>query len=184
MSKDHSSRAVDKNDRKLALVIVDAQKKFIAKGKDTTLESVRAHTPTMLKAIDMFRDAGRPVIWILFEGDTLMEGITEDTMALLDGFEIKESDHVVIKYHMNSFNNTNLSDIIHHNGCDAAVFTGMFAQYCVMATYWGAFDRDVSPYMLKDGLISSDEKFCDLAYGLCKTYDLDELESNLRLHRM
>jgi isochorismate hydrolase len=61
---------------------------------------------------------------------------------------------------------------------------GMFAQYCVMASYWGAFDKEVSPYMMKDGLISSDERFCGLAYDLCKTYDLKELESNLKLHRM
>lgn len=181
---DHSSVMVNKDDRKLALVIVDIQKKFITKGDDPTLRSVDAHLQTMSKVIDMFRDAGRPIIWVLYEGDTCMEGITDDTMALLDGFEIGSADHVVIKHHMNSFNDTGLAEIIHDSGCDAALFMGMFAQYCVMASYWGAFDNNVSPYMMKGGLISTDEKYCDLAYDLCKTYDLGELESNLRLHRV
>ena len=184
MVSEHAAKAVDKNDRKLALVIVDVQKKFIVNAKDSTLESARTHTPVMNKVIDMFREAGRPVIWVLYDSFTCLPGVTNDTMELLDGFEIKDTDKIVKKYHMNSFNNTNLSDIIHHCDCDAALLMGMFAQYCVMATYWGAFDKDVSPYMMEDCLISTDDKFCDLAMQLCKCYTMEELESNLKLHRV
>jgi nicotinamidase-related amidase len=180
----HSNKIVDKKDRKLALVIVDVQKKFIVNAKDTTLESARVHTPVIQKAISMFREAGRPVIWILYDAKAYMEGITEETTSLLDGFEFADTDRIVMKYHMNSFNNTNLSDIVESYGCDSVLLCGMFAQYCVMSTYWGAFDKDLSPYMLKDGLISTDDKFCDLAFGLCKSYDLEELEENLSLNRM
>ena len=77
--KEHVSKMVDKKDRRLALVIVDVQKKFIVNAKDTTLESARAHTPCILKVIDMFRKAGRPVIWVLYEGETTLEGITTET---------------------------------------------------------------------------------------------------------
>ena len=178
-----SMKPVDKKVRKLALVIVDVQKKFIIGADDSTLESARLHTETMNKAIDMFRDAGRPVIWILYEGSTCMEGITDDTMQLLDGFEIKDTDHVVKKYHMNSFNNTALSDIILKNDCDAALVMGMFAQYCVMATYWGAFDKGISPYMMKGGLISNNEEAVGMVYELCKTYDLQELAENLEINK-
>jgi nicotinamidase-related amidase len=182
--KEHTSKAVNKDDRKLALVIVDVQKKFIVNARDSTLESARVHTPEMLKVIDMFRDAGRPVIWILYDSKTVLEGVTEETMELLDGFEIKDTDIVVKKYHMNSFNNTALSDIIHAHDCDAALIMGMFAQYCVMATYWGAFDKDVSPYLMQDCLISTDDDYCEHAFAMCKVYSMDELESNLRIHRV
>jgi len=180
MAEDHSTMGVNKDERKLALVIVDLQKKFILGAGDATLDSAKAHMQSMNRVIDMFRAAGRPVIWILYEGPTHMEGITMDLYALLDGFKMEESDHVVIKYHMNSFNNTNLSDMIHALDCDSALLMGMFAQHCVMSTYWGAYDKGVSPYMMKDCLISNEEKYCDLIYGLCKTYDFDELESNLK----
>lgn len=173
---DHgSSKMVDKNDRKLALLIVDVQKKFILNARDSTLESARIHTPVILRAIDLFRKAGRPVIWILYEGETTLEGITDETRPLLDGFEISDGDRVVIKRHMNSFNGTDLADIAHSEGCDAVLISGMFAQYCVMSTYWGAFDNELSPYMLKGGLISTEERFCDIAEELCKTYTLEEL---------
>ena len=183
-SSEHSLKAVDKKVRKLALVIVDVQKKFITNAKDSTLESSKAHTPLMLKVIDMFREAGRPVIWVLYDSKTHLPGITEKTMELLDGFEIKDTDRVVMKYHMNSFYNTNLSDIAHSYDCDSVLIIGMFAQYCAMATYWGAFDKDLSPYMMKGGLISTDDRFCDLAVELCKFYSIEELEENLKLHKM
>jgi len=181
---DHgSSKMVDKNDRKLALLIVDVQKKFILNARDSTLESARTHMPVIQRAIDLFRKAGRPVIWILYEGETTLEGITDETRPLLDGFEISDGDRVVIKRHMNSFNDTDLADIAHSEGCDAVLISGMFAQYCVMSTYWGAFDHELSPYMLKGGLISTEERFCDIAEELCKTYTLEELERNLELHK-
>ncbi len=183
MTVDHSAKVIDKVDRKLALVIVDVQKKFIMHANDTTLESAKIHTPSMLKVIEMFREAGKPVIWILYDDRSHVEGITNDTMALLDGFEIKDTDIVIKKYHMNSFNNTSLSDVIHKYGCDAALLMGMFAQYCVMSTYWGAFDKDVAPYMMKDCLISTNEKFCDLAFELCKSFDMDELKANFEKNK-
>lgn len=173
---------VPKDDRRLALVIVDVQKKFIIDAKDTTLESVKANTPLMLEVISKFREAGRPVIWILFDGATHQDGITEDSNILLDGFEIADSDVVVRKYHMNSFYNTNLFDVIKSFDCDAALLMGMYAQHCVMATYWGAFDQGISPYLMKGGLISTEQKYCDLSVELCKYYTLEELESNLRIH--
>jgi len=59
----------------------------------------------------------------------------------------------------------------------------MFAQYCVMSTYWAAFDNGVSPYLMKGGLISTEERYCDLAVELCKYYTTEELDENLRLNR-
>ena len=176
-------KMIPKDDRKLALVIVDVQKKFILGKDDDTLRIAADCIPTMQKTIEMFRDAGRPVIWILYEGPTHMEGMTDDTYELLDGFEIKDGDFVLKKYHMNAFNNTSLSDLIRSNDCDAALIMGMFAQYCVMSTYWGAFDKDVSPYMMKGGLISNRDDICEHVYAVCKTYDMEELKSNLKIHR-
>jgi len=177
-------KIVDKKDRRLALVIVDVQKKFIIGADDTTLDSARLHTPMMVSVIERFREAGRPVIWILYEGETCLEGITEDTYELLDGFAIAGSDTVVIKHHMNSFNGTDLADIIHSKDCDAALIMGMFAQYCVMSTYWGAFDNGVSPYLMKGGLISTEDRYCDLAVELCKYYTSEELDENLEKNRL
>jgi len=174
---------IDKKDRKLALVIIDVQKKFIIGPDDATLDSAAAHLPMMQSVIQRFREAGRPVIWILYEGDTCLKGITEDTYELLDGFVIADSDTVIVKHHMNSFNETDLAETIKTNDCDAMLIMGMFAQYCVMSTYWAAFDNGVSPYLMKGGLISTEERYCDLAVELCKYYTTEELDENLRLNR-
>ena len=65
---------------------------------------------------------------------------------------------------------------------DAILLMGMYAQHCVMATYWGAFDQGLSPYLMKGGLISTDQKYCELAVELCKHFTMEELESNLEIH--
>jgi nicotinamidase-related amidase len=182
-NKHRSMKVIDKKDRKLALVIIDVQKKFIIGPDDSTLDSAAAHTPLMLSVIEKFREAGRPVIWILYEGETCLEGITEETYELLDGFSIDDSDIVIVKHHMNSFNETDLAETIKANDCDAMLIMGMFAQYCVMSTYWAAFDNGVSPYLMKGGLLSTEEKYCDLATELCKYYTLDELDENLVKNR-
>lgn len=179
-----SMKMFNKNDRRLALVIVDVQKKFIVGADDSTLDSAKLHTPVMLSVIDRFRKAGRPVIWILYEGPTHLKGITEETYELLDGFSIDDSDIAVVKHHMNSFNDTDLAKTILSKDCDAALIMGMFAQYCVMSTYWGAFDNGVSPYMMKGGLISTEERFCDMAIEMCKHYTSEELDENLERHSL
>ena len=184
MESNHRMKIVEKKDRRLALVIVDVQKKFITGDDDSTLNSAAAHTPLMLSVIDRFRDAGRPVIWILYEGETCLPGITEETYELLDGFSISDSDKVIVKHHMNSFNETNLAETIKENDCDAMLMMGMFAQHCVMSTYWAAFDNGVSPYLIKGGLLSNEEKYCDLAVELCKYYTSEEVDENLKLHRL
>lgn len=178
-NKHRKMKVVDKKDRRLALVIIDVQKIFITGPDDSTLESAAAHTPLMLSVIERFRNAGRPVIWVLYEGETCLEGVTDDIYELLDGFSIADSDTVVVKHHMNAFNETDLAETIKAKDCDAILIMGMFAQYCVMSSYWAAIDKGISPYMMKGGLLSTEEKYCDLATELCKYYTLDELDENL-----
>jgi nicotinamidase-related amidase len=177
-------KIVEKKDRRLALVIVDVQKMFITGDDDPTLISAAIHTPLMVSVIGRFREAGRPVIWILYEGETCLPGITDETYELLDGFSIADSDKVIIKHHMNSFNETNLAETFKGSDCDAMLMMGMFAQHCVMSTYWAAFDYGVSPYLMKGGLLSNEERYCDLAVELCKYYTSEEVDENLKLHRM
>ena len=38
--------------------------------------------------------------------------------------------------------------------------------------------------MLKGGLISNNEEMCDKVCELCKFYTMEELEENLKLHKM
>ncbi len=184
MENNHSMKVIDKKDRRLALVIIDVQKIFIVGDDDATLESAAAHTPMMQSVIERFREAGRPVIWVLYEGETCLPGITDDTYALLDGFSIADTDRVIIKHHMNAFNETDLKDVVRSYDCDAVLLMGMFAQHCVMASYWSAFDNGLSPFMMEGGLISNKENFCDLAFQLCKTLTSEELDENLSLNRI
>jgi hypothetical protein len=56
----------------------------------------------------------------------------------------------------------------------------MVTQYCVIGTYYGAFENGISPYLLIGGTIASDDRVNDAAYVLCKTFTVEEAEENLR----
>lgn len=169
----------DKNERRLALVVVDVQKKFsVGVPFERQIENIN-------KAARMFREAGRPVIFVKYlgashghpdmgpEGDEYFEGIETDS-----------SDITVYKQHMNSFRETELADVIKKNGCDNILIAGMITQYCVMSTYFAAFDNGLIPFLMEGAVISNDEKMNAAAEQLCKTYNFEEVKENLEKVRI
>ncbi|KUE74257.1 hypothetical protein AUQ37_04985 [Candidatus Methanomethylophilus sp. 1R26] len=170
----------EKDERDLALVVVDMQNKFFA-GADAALTEERTrHLQGIAKAVDMFHAAGRQVIFVLYDGVThYMDGNTAEGDAIVSGIDARPDDIYVHKYHMNSFLNTCLEDAVRSMGCDTVLLCGMITEFCVMATYWGASDHRLSAFLMKDALISSDPKHTPMFMELCRNYDFGELELNL-----
>ena len=80
---------------------------------------------------------------------------------------------------MNSFRNPELAETLDRLGCDHILIAGMVAHYCVLATYFGAFDRGLSPYMLEGGLMATEERNVGMVEKLCKTLSLAEMAENV-----
>ncbi len=64
------------------------------------------------------------------------------------------------------------------DGCDAIVLVGMVAHYCVLATYFSAFDHGICPYILEGGIATTDESNVMHVEAICKTVDLDDISTN------
>ncbi len=170
---------MDYSCNRFALVLVDIQTRFLeaTPGLHQTME---VRISTVNEAIKAFRDAGRPVIYIRFVGPTHSCASEEiyGNEFVKDMLPPEGRDIVVEKKGMNSFLDSDLGAVIDESGSDSILIAGMVAQYCVLATYFGAFDHGLSPYMLEHGIAATDQDNIDAVEFVCKTMSLEELKKN------
>ena len=165
-----------KAQRKLCLVVVDMQNCFFNEN-ESPKEPYKEEIETMAEAIRLFHEYGREVIMINYVGET-HSGSTD--RRFIEELGDVEPCTVVEKHHMSSFYNTQLADIIMEKGYDAVLVCGAYAEYCVMATYWGAGDHDINPFLLAGGTVAYSKERRLAAESLCSTYTLDEVIENLK----
>jgi len=170
----------EKKDRKIALVIVDVQRKFMGNGRTKIRELTEKHMDTINFAIESFREADRPVIFVEYDGKgECVVYDADDGDEYVQGLSISPKDIVVHKKHMNSFNDSRLAEVVKGCGCDCILIAGLVAQLCVMATYFGAYDHGITSFMLKDGIIGSDEEKESHCEAIIKLFDRDDVSENL-----
>lgn len=160
---------------KLALLVIDVQKDFFNSGP-ATARSLDDAIEYINAAIEMFRAKDLPVICIqhIDEEEKLVPGV--------EGFDIPEklnilpSDLRIHKKYGNSFNKTLLFDELEKRDVDTVILTGYCAEYCVLSTYRGALDLDLTPILFR-GSLASDKleniKFVEsisniITYGVLK----------------
>ena len=64
----HMPTVPEKKDRRVALVVVDAQNKFLVGASEQAIRGKEAHVPVIAEAVRMFHEAGRPVVFVLYDG--------------------------------------------------------------------------------------------------------------------
>ncbi len=127
-------------------------------------------------AIALFRENRRPVICIqhIDEEEKLVPG--EEGFELPDELNILPSDLHLYKAYGNSFNKTPLENELRKLGVDTVIITGFCAEYCVLSTYRGAQDLDLTPIIMRGSLASGvpeNIKFVEnisdiISYGVLK----------------
>lgn len=161
---------------KPALLVIDVQNEFFSISQACS-DSLKSATQYINAAIDLFRKKNHPVIAIQHKSEE------ENLVPGKPGFDIPESikltpqDTRIIKTYGNSFTKTELAEKLKEQGVDTIILTGFCAEYCVLSTYKGAKDLDITPIILK-GAIASDntehirfvEEITDtISYGALKT---------------
>ena len=138
---------------KPALLIVDVQKEFY-KNNVQTAQSLRDAVEYINAAITLFRAKNLPIVCIqhMNEKEKLIPG--EDGFELPDELSILPSDISIHKTYGNAFNKTALQSKLHELDVDTIIITGYCAEYCVLSTYRGAKDLDLTPIILRSSLAS------------------------------
>ena len=157
-----------------ALLVIDIQNKWLdsSSGLKASLEQ---RVEVINSAIAMFRKKGLPIIRIYHVDE--VEGPQPDTKEFnfLPSIEIAESDARVIKNYPDAFNKTELSDLLALSKIDTVILCGLSATGCVLATYVGAEDHDLHPFLLRDGVAAGSEQNVRFAEEIFETLSVGAL---------
>ncbi|MCX5971675.1 MAG: cysteine hydrolase [Coprothermobacterota bacterium] len=138
---------------KPALLVIDVQAAFF-KLSPKTVQSLHEAIEYINAAIALFREKQLPIVCIqhMDEKEKLVPG--EDGLESPKQLTILPSDLHVHKTYENAFNKTALGEIMRELGVDTVIITGFCAEYCVLSTYRGAEDLDLTPIILRGSLAS------------------------------
>ncbi len=140
---------------KPALLVIDVQKEFFKFGP-TTAQSLHDAIEYINEAIALCREKNVPVVCVqhIEQKDNLVPG--EEGFELPEELGILPSDLHIHKTYGNSFNKTPLEGRLRDLGADTVILSGFCAEYCVLSTYRGALDLDLTPIVLRGSLASGD----------------------------
>ena len=138
---------------KPALLVIDMQQAF-CKSNPATAQSYRDAFGTINAAIALFRGNDLPVFCIqhMNAQEKLIPG--EEGFDLPEELNILASDRHIHKTYGNALNKTPLQAQLRELGVDALILTGFCAEFCVLATYRGAEDLDLTSILLRGSLAS------------------------------
>lgn len=139
---------------KPALLVIDVQKEFFG-GSPITAKSLNDAIDYINVAIDLFRKKQLPVVCVQHVDED--EGLVPGNVGfeVPDHLKILPTDLHIHKTYGNSFNKTSLEDDLRKLGVDTVIITGFCAEFCVLAAYRGAEDRDLTPILLRGALASA-----------------------------
>jgi len=140
---------------KMCLMIIDVQKAYhqgeSAASMDAACEYINAIIPA-------FRAKRLPILWVqhLDEDDGAAPG--KPGFDFVDALKPESGDLRIVKRYGNSFNKTECAAILKEQGVDTVVITGYCAEHCVLSTYRGALDLDLTPVILKNAIASGNRE--------------------------
>ncbi|XP_027168239.1 probable inactive nicotinamidase At3g16190 isoform X1 [Coffea eugenioides] len=146
--------------KKTALLVIDMQNDFILPGGPMLVKGGQAIVPNVIKAVEVARGRGIPIIWVVREHDPLgrdvelfrrhlySPGKPKPTSKgsfgaeLVDGLEIKGDDYKLVKTRFSAFFNTHLHSYLQGAGISNLVITGVQTPNCIRQTVFDAVALD------------------------------------------
>lgn len=137
---------------KPVLLVIDVQKEFFKRPQ--TARSLNDALEYINAAIELFRRKGLPIVCVqhVDEEEGLLPG--KERFQSPQELNVLPSDFHVHKIYGNAFNKTPLEGRLRELGVDTVILTGFSAEYCVLSTYRGAEDLDLTPIILRGSLAS------------------------------
>nr|KYP54177.1 Putative isochorismatase family protein rutB [Cajanus cajan] len=146
-----------------ALLVIDMQKDFIEDGGPMLVKGGKEIVPNVIKAVEVARQRGILVVWVVREHDPLGRDVelfrrhlyTEGKVGptsegsegaeLVDGLVIKEGDYKLVKTRFSAFFATHLHSVLQGAGIKSLVVTGVQTPNCIRQTVYDAVALDYQP---------------------------------------
>ena len=132
-----------------ALLVIDVQRGVVSGNHD--VERVVANIATLVEAA---RAADTPVVWVQHSADDLPRG--SEGWQLVAELSPLEGEPVVHKRHGDSFEGTDLEDVLAARGAGRLVVTGAQTDACIRSTIHGGFTRGYDVTLVTDAHTTED----------------------------
>jgi nicotinamidase-related amidase len=161
---------------KPALLVIDVQKAYFSMKTQASLENAIEYINA---AIELFRRKGLPVISIqhMDRDDDHIPG--SPGYDLPESLKVKPDDLHIHKEYGNAFIKTSLADELKKLGIDTLILTGFCAEYCVLSTYRGADEYNLTPILLRNSLASPSARNIRFVESISDVISLGALEKLL-----
>ena len=156
----------------IALLVIDMQKEFFAGNSRQSMENAAGY---INHAADLFRKNGKKIIWIQDEND---DGSRRETpgFEIIDLLKPGDNEKRIFKRYDNGFNKTELPAYLSKEGIDTIVISGFCAEYCVLSTYKGALDLDLTPVILRNAIAGGINENVRFVESICELISIGALE--------
>ena len=163
---------------KPALLVIDVQKEFF-NISETAAQSLHDAIEYINAAIALCREKHVPIVCVqhMDQEEKLVPG--EEGFELPEELDILPSDLHIEKTYGNSFNKTPLEERLRGLGVDTVIVSGFCAEYCVLSTYRGAQDLDLTPIVLRGSLASGNLENIKFVESISEIISLRALEKVL-----
>jgi len=172
-------RAEEEQERKEikpVLLVVDVQNQWMP----MMAEEDRASAPGRInEAIALFREYRQPVIRIYHSDPKRGPEPGTEAFEFPDSIAVLESDAKVVKAHPSSFMKTDLEEMLRDGERNVVILCGLSAVGCVLATYFGAMEREFTVLMVKEALLSHNAEYTDMVENICYSMSLEDLKEML-----
>lgn len=161
---------------KIALLIIDMQQEFIE------TEKLRDSLNDALEYINecsiLFRKNNLPVI--IIQDTEAGEGPNSQGFENINELIVDNHDKVIHKKFSNAFWQTELDNQLKALEVEFVVVSGFAAEYCVLFTLNGAFERGYGASLLQHGIAGVDSEMVQQTQLIRPTISLEALEFMLK----
>ena len=132
-----------------ALVVIDVQNGVVAEAHER--DAIVANINTL---VDKARSEGVPVVWVQHSDENMQQG--SDSWQYVPELTQAESEPIVHKRYGDSFEDTDLEDVLAKAGIGRLVVTGAQTDACIRSTIHGAFARGYDVTLVGDAHTTED----------------------------
>jgi nicotinamidase-related amidase len=161
---------------KPVLLVIDVQNIWMPMMAE---EDVASAPQKINESIALFRELGYPIIAVYHTDPERGPEPGTEPFEFDDSIAITDVDQKVIKNYPSSFVKTDLEEMLRENDRNVVFLCGLSATGCVLATYFGAMEREFTTLMVADALISPDAEHTKTVADICYSMTLEKVRETL-----
>jgi nicotinamidase-related amidase len=158
---------------KPALLIIDVQNRYLGtispRDKELSIFFIN-------RLIELFRKHDFPIIRIYHSNKENGPRLNTEEFDYPTSILIKPEDTQIIKTYSDSFNKTNLNEILKKKGSNTLFLCGQSAIGCVLATKTGAQNNDYKAFVVKDAIMSHNSDYTKNVEAMFNAVSYDVVE--------